>query len=61
MTGDAGGEKARRHARLDALSDHQRAVLLSYLCGVVPEDVDMALGFIESLTADTGGEPPATS
>ena len=56
MTGDAGGENDRRHARLDALSDHQRAVLLAYLCGVAPEDVDAALGFVGDLTADTGGD-----
>lgn len=37
----------RRHARLDALSDHQRAVMLAYLCGIAPEDVDAALDIAE--------------
>ena len=43
MSEEAQAEKDRRHARIDALTDHQRRVLLAYLCGYAPEAVDGAL------------------
>jgi hypothetical protein len=40
-------DKDRRQARLAALSDNRRELLLAYLSGAVPETVDAALDFVE--------------
>lgn len=51
-------DRDKRAARIGALGEWQRQLLLDYLCGAVPEWVDRALGTVEPATAKAEAAAP---